>query len=140
MLPSLSPQCVQFGESPLIAHAPCGDAVAQPILFHRDLASEPVLLAGLLLERGVAPWLECLETFVEGAGNAAVEPYGGARASFEQPTVVADQYHAGAHLSELAFEPLDTWKIKMIGRLVEQQDIGRGRERAGQGSSARLAP
>ena len=98
-----------------------------------------MLLAGLLLERGVAPRLECLETFVEWAGNAAVEPYGGARDSFEQPTVVADQYHAGAHLSELAFQPLDTGKIKMIGRLVEQQNIGQRRERAGQGSSARLS-
>jgi hypothetical protein len=98
-----------------------------------------VLLAGLLFERGVAPRLERLEALVEGPGNAAVEPYGGARESFEQPTVVADQHNAGAHPNELAFQPLDTGKIKMIGRLVEQQDIGRGGQRAGQGSAARLS-
>ena len=76
LLPSLSPQCVQFGESPLIARAPCGYAIAHPILFHSDLASELVLLTGLLFKRGVAPRLEGLEAFVEGTSNAAVEPYG----------------------------------------------------------------
>jgi hypothetical protein len=73
-----------------------------------------------------------------GPGNPAVEPYGGARDPFEQPTVVADQHDAGAHPGQLALQPLDTGKIKMIGRFVEQQDIGRGGQRTGQGGTARL--
>jgi hypothetical protein len=51
---------------------------------------------------------------------------------------VADQHDAAAHPGQLAFQPLDTRKVKMIGRLVEQQDIGQRRQRAGQGSAARL--
>jgi hypothetical protein len=43
-----------------------------------------------------------------------------------------------AHPGQLALQPLDTGKIKMIGRFVEQQDIGRGGQRTGQGGTARL--
>jgi hypothetical protein len=52
---------------------------------------------------------------------------------------VADQYNAGVHSSEFAFQPLDTGKIKMIGRLIEQEDIRPRRERTGQRSAARLS-
>jgi hypothetical protein len=31
---------------------------------------------------------------------------------------VADQHNAGVHPDQLALQPLDTEKIKMIGRLV----------------------
>jgi hypothetical protein len=58
VVPPLAPQRVQFSEPPLVAGAPGGDAVAQPILFHRDLAAEFVLLVLLLLEYRVAPTLE----------------------------------------------------------------------------------
>ena len=64
---SLAAQRVQLGEPALVARAPGGDAVAQPVLLHRDLAAELVLLAGLLLEYRVAPSLECRETLVQDA-------------------------------------------------------------------------
>ena len=51
---------------------------------------------------------------------------------------MTDQHHAGAHPGQLALQPFDTEKIKMIGRLVEQQDIGQGRQRAGQRGASRL--
>ena len=71
MLPA---QLMQFGEAALIAGAPRRDAVAQPILLHCDLAAELMMLAFFLCQYGVAPGLEGLETVVEGAGDAAVEP------------------------------------------------------------------
>ena len=58
VLPPLAAQRVQFGEPPPVAGAPGGDAIAQPILLHRDLAAELVLLAFLLFEYRVTPALE----------------------------------------------------------------------------------
>ena len=81
----------------LVALAPRGDAIAQPVLLHRDLAAELVLLAFLLLQHRVAPGLERRETLVQRAGDAAVEPDGGARDALQQPPVMADQHDAGAH-------------------------------------------
>ena len=57
----------------------------------------------------------------------------------QQPAVVTDQHDAGPHARKFAFEPLDAGQIQMIGRLVEQQDVGRGRQHAGERRAARLA-
>src|SRR5262249_28294558 len=83
----LAAQRVQFGEPPLVAGAPRGGAIAQPILLHCDLAAELVLLVFLLLEYRVPPTLERRETLFEHPGNTAVEPYGTVREPFEQPSV-----------------------------------------------------
>ena len=85
-----------------------------------------MLLARLLLQHRVAPGLERLEALVEDPGDAAVEPDRGARDALEQPAVVADQDDTGAHPGQLALQPLDTGQVKMVGRLVQQQDVGRG--------------
>ena len=69
-------QRVQLGEPPLVALAPGGDAVAQPVFLHRDLAAELVLLALFLLQHRVAPGLERREALGPAAGDAAVEPDG----------------------------------------------------------------
>ena len=72
-------------------------------------------------------------------GDAAVEPDRGARDALEQPAVVADQDDTGAHPGQLALQPLDTGQVEMVGRLVQQQDVGRGSQHAGQGGAACLA-
>ena len=40
---------------------------------------------------------------------------------------------------ELVFQPLDRREIEMVGRLIEQQDVGLRGDRAGKGCAARLA-
>ena len=120
-------QRMQLGEAPLVARAARGHAVAQPVLLHRDLAAELVLFAGFLFEYRVAPRLECRETLVQHAGDAAVEPYRASREPLEQPAVMADQHDAATHPGQLPLQPLDTGQVEMIGGLVEQQDVGRGR-------------
>src|SRR5437016_14300681 len=97
LFPTPAAQRVQFGEPSLVAGAPGGHAITQPVLFHRDLAAELVLLAFFLLQDCIAPRLECRETLVQHSRNSAVEPYGAAREPFEQPSVMADQHHARAH-------------------------------------------
>ena len=139
MLVPLSPQCAQFGQPALVAGAPGGDAVAQPILFHRDLAAELVLLTVFLIEDGVAPGFKSGEPLVQGAGDAAVEPDRRAREPLQQPSVVADQHDSGAHRGQLALQPFDARQVEMVGRLVEQQDVGKRRQRPGERGAARLA-
>ena len=40
---------------------------------------------------------------------------------------------------ELALQPFDGRQVEMVGRLVEQQDVGLGRQHARQRGAARLA-
>src|SRR5207248_2737146 len=120
----LAAQRVQFGEPPLVAGAPGGDAIAQPILLDRDLAAELVLLVFLLLEYRVPPTLERRETLFEHPGNTAIEPYGTVREPFEQPSVMANQDDARAQFGQFALQPLDAGQVQVIGRLVEKQDVG----------------
>ena len=58
---------------------------------------------------------------------------------FEQAAVMADQHDAGAHLGQLALQPLDAGQVEMIGRLVEQQDVGKRRQGARQ-AARRASP
>ena len=41
--------------------------------------------------------------------------------------------------SDLALQPFDGGQVEMVGRLVEQQDVGLGREHAGQRGAAGFA-
>ena len=93
----------------------------------------------LLLQHRVAPGFEGGETPVQRAGDAAVEPDGGARQPLQQPPVVADQHDARAHPRQFLLQPLDAGQVEVVGRLVEQQDVGRGRQHAGQRGAPRLA-
>src|SRR5262245_7429170 len=107
VVPPLAPHRVQFGEPPLVAGAPGGDPIAQPILLHCDLAAELVLLIFLLLEYRIPPTLEGCETLFEHSGDAAVEPDGTLREPFEQASAMADQDDARAQFGQFAFQPLD---------------------------------
>ena len=69
------------------------------------------------------------EAELQPPGRAAVEPDRGARQVAEETAVVADQHQGRAPRVELALEPLDGRQVEMVGRLVEQQDVG-GRARA----------
>ena len=52
---------------------------------------------------------------------------------------MADENERAALLCEARFEPFDGRQIEMVGGLVEQQDIGRGRQRARKRGTAHLA-
>ena len=138
----LAPLASQIGELADAAHvalAARGDAVAHPVLFLDDLAVELVALELLLLELCVAPGLERAEALVEPAGAAAVEPDRGLRQVGEQPLVVADEGERRAALREPRLQPLDGDEIEVIGRLVEQQDVGLGAQSPDQGRPAGFA-
>ena len=52
---------------------------------------------------------------------------------------MADQDQRRAQARQFAFQPFDRRQVEMIGRLVEQQNVGLGRERAGERGAAGLA-
>ena len=62
-----------------------------------------------------------------------------ARNALQQAAVMADQHDARTHSGQFALQPFDTREVEMVGRLVEQQDVGRGRQCAGERGAARLA-
>jgi hypothetical protein len=52
---------------------------------------------------------------------------------------MADQNDAGPHSGQFPFQPFDAGQVQVIGRLVEEQDVGRGSQCAGQRRAACFA-
>ena len=50
-----------------------------------------------------------------------------------------DEDHAGVERGELPLEPLEALDVEVVGRLVEQQQVGVARERAGERGARELA-
>ena len=109
------------------------------MFFGDDFAVELVLFAFLLRQQHVAPFLEMGKAAFDAARAAAVEPDRRARERREKAPVVADDYQCGAAGIEVALQPFDRGQVEMIGRLVEQQDIGRRRQHARERGTARFA-
>ena len=129
----------EAGHAPHVALAPRGDAVAHPMFLGDDLAVELLRVALFLLEHGIAPGLEFAKAPVEPLGDAAVEPDRGPRQVLQEAPVMADQHEGRAQARQFAFEPFDRRQVEMVGRLVEQQDVGLRRQRAGERRAAALA-
>ena len=110
-----------------------------PVLLAGDLAAEFVTGLFLFVQQLVAPVLETVEAAVEMAGDAAVHPHRAGRQVGEEPPVMADQDDGRRHGAQFGFEPFDGRQVEMVGRLVEQQDVGFGGQGAGEGGASRLA-
>ena len=132
-------QRLQLADPAHVALAPAGDAVAHPMLFGDDLAVKLVLLALFFRQQHVAPFLEMGKAALDPAGGAAVEPDRRARQRRQKAPVVADDHQRGAAGVKIALQPFDGGEVEMIGRLVEQQDIGRRRQHARERDAARFA-
>ena len=97
------------------------------------------LLALFLLEDPVAPVLEAGEALAGLAQHAAVEPHRAFGEIIEKPAVVRYQHDGRTRARQLVFQPLDGRQVEMVGRLVEEQDVGLRRERSRDGGAARFA-
>src|SRR5215211_3812417 len=56
----------------------------------------------------------------------------------EEPAVVRDQHDRRVELEQRLLEPLERLDVKVVGRLVEEQEVGLGGERAGQRAAREL--
>ncbi len=59
--------------------------------------------------------------------------------AFEQAAVVGDEDEGALVVEQELLEPLDGVDVKVVGRLVEQQQVGVGEQRAGQRHARELA-
>ena len=123
---------LQRADAAHVALAPSGDAVAHPMLFGDNLAVKLVLLFLFFGQQHVAPFLEMGKAALDASRAAAVEPDRRARQRRKKAPVMADDHQRGAARVEIALQPLDGGEVEMVGRLVEQQDIRRRRQHAGQ--------
>ena len=139
LLAALLAQIAQPRHAPLVALAPRRDAVAHPVLLHRDATVELVPVALFFLQDRIAPRFEFAEAALEAARLPTIEPHGGARQPLKEAPVMADQHERRAHRAEFGFQPLDRRQVEMVRRLVEQQDIGRRREDARECRAPRFA-
>ena len=108
------------------------------LLLH-DAAVELVALQFLGVENPVAPDLECAEALVQQPGLAAVEPQRVLRQGLEKAPIVADHHDRPARGAQHLLQVLNSDDVEMVGRLVEQEDVGLGREHASERCALRLA-
>ena len=138
----LAPVLAQLGEQVHAAHvalAPRGHAIAHPVFFGGDALGQQRLFGLFLRQDLVTPGLELGEAAVKAARCAAVQPDGAVGQRLEKAPVMADQHDGAAQRLQFRFQPFDGGKVEMVGGLVEQQDVGLRRQRAGDGGAADLA-
>jgi hypothetical protein len=118
-------------ETFLVALAPRGDAITQPVFLDGDLAIELMPRARFVFVCKVAPGFESRKSTRKKTGPAAIEPNRVPRKILQEPAVMTDNDKRGPRGFEFRLEPFDRRQIEMIGRLVKKQNIRLGREDAG---------
>ena len=109
------------------------------MFFGDDLAVQLVLFALLLGQQHVTPFLEMGEAPFDASRATAVEPNRRARQVREKAPVVTDDHEGRAPGVEVALQPFDGGEIQVIGWLIEQKDVGGGRQHARERGAACFA-
>ena len=137
---ALVTQSGQRADAALVALAAGADALDRPLRLGLDLAIQ--LVAGLVLggPQGLAPILEMLKATILPAHLAAVDPQRGTGQGAQKGAVVRDQHEGRAGAGKLFFQPADSLDVQMVRRLVQQHQLGRLGQQAGQCGAATLAP
>ena len=130
----------QRADAALVALAACRNALDCPFRLGLDLAVQ--LVAGLVLggPQGLAPILEMFKAAILPAHLATVDPQRGPGQGTQKGAVVRDQHEGRAGAGKLFFQPADGLDIQMVRRLVQQHQLGRLGQQAGQCGAATLAP
>ena len=79
------------------------------------------------------------EAAVHAAGDPGLEPHHGFADGLQHAAVMADEHDAGAGGGEFLLQPLDRRQVEVVGRFVQQEQVGGGGEGAGQGGAPGLA-
>jgi hypothetical protein len=132
LAPQLVPQRDEPVETAHISLPSRADAVAKPVLLLNDAPVELMACRLLFVEDRVAPFLEGGEAFVEPPRRAAIEPDRRLRKVLQEAPVVADEHEGRAGRLELGFKAFDCRDVEMVGRLVQQEDVGLRRQHAGE--------
>ena len=104
------------------------DVVTDPVELRRRRRGARGLLAAPLVPGAVEE---------ERLGAAELEH--GRRHGLEEPAVVGDEDDGGVERGQLPLEPLEALDVEVVGRLVEEEQVGVGREGAREGGPGQLA-
>ena len=130
---------VERAEPAHVALAPRGHAVAQPVGLRPRSCGRACAARALpaRAHRRAKPRTRRSRARCDGSrrGRARSWP----RQGLQKAPVVADEDERGAQALQLALQPFDGGQVEMVGRLVEQQDVGRGRKQPRQRRAPRLA-
>ena len=135
----LGAQIHQLAAASLIARAAGGDAAQQPVLFLLQLLVQSARFVRFLGDDLLGPLVKMGEALVEAADLAVVEPEAALGDPFQEGAVVADDQGGATAGLQLLFQGLDGQDVEVVGRLVEQKNVGVFGEGAGQGRPAGLA-
>ena len=120
---------MQLGEPTLVAPPARSDAALQPVQLELELGIELLGRARFFFIDPFGPCLEPAEADLRAAQVPAVEPDAASRQPGQKGAVMADDDERAGEALQPLFQPLDRVKIEMVGRLIEQQDIGGLRQR-----------
>ena len=113
--------------------------LADPVELVLDRLLATVLLA-LLLTQPLGLGLEETRVIgIVGIITAAIELEHPGHDIVEEVAIVGDEDDVAGIIDQMAFEPRDAFGVEMVGRLVEQQDVGLFEQQLGQRDAATLA-
>ena len=136
---AFGPQRLQTPAPAFVAAAPCGDAAQIPIALGGDALVEAGRLAFFVLDQLLRPIVELLEAVIELVQPAAIQPQHSGSQPAQEGAVMADEHQRAGESQQQLFQPLDGGQIEMVGRLVQQQQVGVAGQRSRQGCAPALA-
>ena len=135
---AIGPQGVQGARATFVAGAARSDRTIEGLGLALDCLRQSLQRLGLFLLDLGRPFVEGGETLAEGADAAAFQPVAGLGDAVEEGAVVADDQDGEPGLDQLFLQQFDGEDVEVVGRLVEQQQIGLFSEGLGEGGAADL--
>ena len=129
---AVGPQVLQGAHTALVALAAGRNALDRPSRLGLDLAIQLVAGQVFLIPDLVAPGLEGAKALFLPPHLAPVDPKRALGQRPQKGPVVGNQHIGGAGLRQLGLQPLDRFDIQVVGRLVQQHQIGRFGHQLGQ--------
>ena len=129
-------QLLEAPHAVLVAMPPRLDALADPDFLLIELLVEQPVGGGLVLEQFFLAFEVVVITAGEAQQPAAVEFADARRELVEEGAVVGDEQHGARPGADAVFQPLDGDDVEVVGRFVEQQQIGLADQRLGEAHPA----
>ncbi|MND87406.1 hypothetical protein D3C80_794060 [compost metagenome] len=130
---------LQGAGAALVAGALGGDGAVEGVGLGLDALGQAAQGLGLLLHDLGGPVVELDEALVQGADLAAFQPVDGVGDAVQEGAVVADDQQGETGLDQLVFQQFDGQDVEVVGRLVQQQQVGLFGKSFCEGGAADLA-
>jgi len=121
---ALGAHFVELGQASLVAPPPRRHPALEPVELELEPRVELFRRPRFLVIDALGPGVEAAEADFGAAQGAAVEPDAALGQPRQEGPVVADDDERALEPVEPVLEPFDRSKIEMVGRFVEEQDVG----------------